>query len=153
MKTNDGAYLQDKLAEAMKDYTANNKGFDHRFPDTKSARGNFIQAQPGDFFLLVPGSSILIECKSTVANATLLSLAWHGTTGKRQIAKHRLWQRAGHPSMYLFGNLSDGRRKATFEWHTGLNVINKINTPISSGGLIELRASISALIRALPEYI
>jgi hypothetical protein len=151
MKTNDGSYLQDKLAKVLKDYSANHKGLMHRFPDTKSAGGNFLQAQPGDFFFLVPQGSILIECKSTVANATLLSLAWHGKVGKNQIAKHRLWQRSGHPSLYLFGNLTEGERKATFEWHHGINVINKKYSPLSSGRIPELGGSIPDLLNNLKD--
>jgi len=146
MKTNDGSYLQDKLADAMKAYTMDNKGYSHRFPDTKAARGNFLQSQPGDFFLLVPAGSILIECKSTVSNATLLSLAWHGEVGKRQIAKHKLWQRAGHPSLYLFGNMTEGKNKATFEWHLGKNVINKTYTPVVTGSMKEISSSIISII-------
>jgi hypothetical protein len=149
MKTNDGSYLQDKLHDAMKDYAANHRGLSHRFPDTKSAGGNFLQAQPGDFFLLIPQGSILIECKSTVANATLLSLAWHGKVGKNQIAKHRLWHRAGHPSLYLFGNLTAGKLKATFEWHSGHNVIQKRYSPLASGRMSELRDSIPELLKLL----
>lgn len=149
MKVNNGEYLQDKLAIAMKTYTAENAGYSHRFPDTKSARGNFLQSQPGDFFLLVPVGSILIECKSTVSNASLLSLAWHGPVGKRQIAKHKLWKRAGHPSLYLFGNLTDGKNKATFEWHLGSQVINKKSTPVNVGSMRELLHSLPAVINHL----
>lgn len=129
----------------MKNYTTHHKGFGHRFPDTKSARGNFIQSQPGDFFLLVPGGSLLIECKSTIAHASLLALAWHGVVGKRQIAKHRLWQRAGHPSLYLYGDLVN----KTFEWHTGDKVISKQHAPLLFGCFKDLEASIPKLLGLL----
>jgi hypothetical protein len=149
VKANNGEYLQDKLAAAMKDFTTNHRGYGHRFPDTKSAQGNFIKAQPGDFFLLVPQGSILIECKSTVSNASLLSLAWHGDVGKRQIAKHKLWQRAGHPSVYLYGNLSSGKRTATYEWHCSSKVIQKVATPLLIGEMASLTKSIPALLTLL----
>ena len=145
MKHNDGSFLQDKLADALKWYCEYHPAYWHRFPDTKSARGNFIKAQPGDFFLLVPGVSILIECKSTQASARLLSLAWHGPVGKGQLGKHRLWLRSGHPSLYLYGDLVTG----IFEWHSGNEVLNKKNRPLLSASMQDLPTSISPLIEIL----
>jgi hypothetical protein len=147
MISNDGSYLQDALFKAIKEYTTFNKGYGHRFPDTKSAGGNFLQAQPGDFFLLVPGGSLLIECKSTKTHASLLSLAWHGTVGKRQIAKHKLWQRAGHPSLYLYGDITE--KDELFEWHSGSCVIKKENKPLLVGEIKALGQSLPGLLNLI----
>ena len=148
-KTNDGIYLQEKLASILKAYKEYNPAFDHRFSDTKSARGNYIKSQPGDFMLLVPFGALLIECKSTVTGIGLLTLAHHGIVGKRQIAKHRLWQRAGHPSLYLYADLSKGKDKAVYEWHDGRYVIDKSYEPVLGGPLYDLSGSLKIVLHII----
>lgn len=136
---NDGTYLQDKLQEVLKTFTEYNRGFFYRFYDTKSTQGGFLPAQPGDFFLLVPAAGILIECKSTEVGTPLTTLAHHGKVGKRQIAKHRMWHRAGHPSLYLYYNF----KTKIFEWHKGESVVAKKTEPIWRGLADNLLNSIS----------
>ncbi len=142
---NDGSYLESKLQTALAKYARFNKALKHRFYDTKSAGGSFLPAQPGDFFLLVPGSCILIECKSTEADAKLIRMAHHGKQQKNQIAKHKLWTRAGHPAVYLHLNI----KTKVIEWHDSNKVIIKKNEPIWVGGLAELADSIPDVISLL----
>lgn len=142
---NDGTKIQDKLQEALKDYSQNNKGFYYRFYDTKSARGATLPAQPGDFFLLIPGQCLLIECKSSEVSTSVTTLAHKGPVGKRQIAKHKLWNRAGHTSLYCYLDLKTG----IVEWHSGTNIINKINHPILVTPLRLLTGSIPLLLQTV----
>jgi hypothetical protein len=146
-KVNDGTELQAKLQKALKEYTSKQAGTWHRFPDTKSARLNFIQSQPGDFFLLVPGMSVLIECKSSVVGEALLNLAYHGEVGRRQIAKHKLWHRAGHPSLYLYGDMR-GKQKM-FAWHLGTDVVAKVSDPKVIGCITALEESLPNILSYL----
>lgn len=145
---NDGSELQDDLANALKRYCETHGAYWHRFPDTKSARGNFLKSQPGDFMFLVGGTSALIECKSSAVKAKLVTLAWHGDVGKRQLGKHRLWLRSGNPSLYLYGDLIS----KTYEWHWGSNVIQKVNDPILHGPLKDLPDSIAAIAALATQY-
>lgn len=140
-KRNDGAWLQDALQAQLKHYCEHHPAFWHRFPDTKSAQGAYLKAQPGDFFWMMPRQCLLIECKSTIKGTSLLSLAHHGTVGKRQIAKHRLWNRAGHLSFYLYGDRTTNR----YEWHLGKNVASKCHAPVVTGLMPDLAASLSQL--------
>ena len=147
MASNDGSYLQDELAEALKHYMSYYPAFYWRWPDTKSARGNFLKAQPGDFGLLIPEHCFLIECKSSVVHASLLSLAHHGKVGKNQIAKHRMWHRSGHYSLYLYGDVTHD----TYEWHSGQNVVRKINKPLMVGSIPQLKHKLPELLKRIME--
>lgn len=112
-KGNDGVWLQDELAKALKAFCERTPACFHRFQDTKAARG-FLPAQPGDYFWLVPGASVLIECKSTDRSAPLERLLEPGQCGK-----HRLWHRAGHPSAFVYGDRASG----ALRWHAGRSVL------------------------------
>lgn len=147
-KQNDGTYLQDELAKALKAYCEYNEGYFYRFYDTRSARVNYLPAQPGDYLLNVPGISILIECKSTTVGASVVKMAWNNKITKNQMAKHRLWHRSGHPSLYLWGDLTN----KTFEWHLGETVVSKVNNPIFSGQFNKLSLSIQAVLTELKKH-
>jgi hypothetical protein len=82
---NDGTKLEGKVQDALK------------------AARNLIANQPGDFLMTLPGAAILIECKSTWDGASFWSLL-----DATQLAKHRLWQRAGHPTVFFYGNHRKG---------------------------------------------
>jgi len=143
---NDGTSLQDKLQKALKEYCETSPAYWHRFPDTKSAgRGNYLKAQPGDYMLLVPGPCLLIECKSTMVGTGIISMAFHGGTGKNQIAKHRLWHRAGHPTLYLWGDLANKE----VQWHSGRAVVKKISKPLVIGGLDNLLGTLPDVIKII----
>lgn len=141
-QTNNGEYLQDRLYEAMAEFVKHNKAFRYRFYDTKSTRGSFLPAQPGDFFLLVPGCCFLIECKSSEVGTGLIQLAHKGAVGKNQIAKHKQWYRADHKSFYLYLNIKTG----DVSWHSGENVINKVDQPIWKGKPSDLLASLHFIV-------
>lgn len=140
-KVNDGTKIQDKLYSAMKSYVSTNPGFVYRFYDTKSA-GSYLPAQPGDFFLLVPGGCLLIECKSSASGIQLLTMAHKS---KVQIAKHRLWHRAQHYSLYVYHDT----RNDKVEWHLGSYVVNKMNNPRWLGRLSNLEDSLSSVLESL----
>ena len=96
------------MSDALETYCRINKGYAHRFPDTKSA-GNFLPAQPGDHLLLVPTpAAILIEDKSTEVGDPLMVLLKQDDKTRAQVLKHRLWNRAGHPSYYVWGDIVAG---------------------------------------------
>jgi len=143
-KDNDGTYLQDKLQAALKPYSEMRKAFWHRFPDTKSAGGfRFLSPQPSDYLFVAPGVALLIECKSTRVGADIITLAHHGDVGKRQIAKHKLWHRAGHPSLYLYGDLSID----VFHFYDGRDVVSKNRSakPVLIGAISSLPAYIAGI--------
>lgn len=116
---NDGRWLEQDLQDALHEYCAEKPGFWHRFPDTRAAR-NFIAAQPADFLWAVPGGALLVEAKSTVVSARLKELL-----DPNQIAKHRLWHRAGHESVFIYGD----RALDVLEAWDGRSVVQMYLTP------------------------
>lgn len=127
-KKNDGTVLQDKMQEALKTFQENKASFFYRFADTRTA-ATWLPVQPGDFLWLLPGvPAILIETKSTDTGATLKSLL-----DPAQCGKHRLWQRAGHLSAFVYADLASQR----VEWHDGRKVVRENDTknPICTGYL------------------
>lgn len=145
MLVNDGTYAQDELQKVLKTFCEYNTAMFHRFPDTKSAGGHFLQNQPGDYMLNVPGKSILIECKSSTVETKVHVLAHKGKVGKNQIAQHRKWLRSGHPSLYLYYNF----KRKLFSWHNGLDVINKNSSTIWEGELRDLGSSIPVVVELI----
>ena len=145
LNSNNGEILQDKLQRTLSQFTSKNKGFDYRFYDTKTARSGFVPAQPGDFMLLIPNNAVLIECKSTKVGTKLLTMAHKGNVGKLQIAKHRMWHRAGHPSLYLHLDL----KTDAIEWHSGKNVVNKIYAPLFTGNSKQVDSSLKTILENL----
>ena len=145
MMENDGTYTQNELQKVLKTFCEFNRAMFHRFPDTKSAGGHFLQNQPGDYLLNVPGKSILIECKSSMVGTKVHVLAHKGKVGKTQIAQHRKWHRSGHPSLYLYYNFMN----QLFSWHQGVDVVNKSSSSIWQGGLKELAGSIPLVVEKI----
>lgn len=131
---NDGKYLERKVREALTQYVKAYQGFMYRFYDTRSA-ASFLPAQPGDFFLLTPNHCLLIECKSSETGTPLIRLANAKTnTASSQRAKHTLWLRAGHPTTYIYLDLTTNQ----VEWHEGREVILKNNLPICCGHIEQI---------------
>ena len=145
MAKNSGELLEGKVRLALKTLQSKTKAFGHRFPDTKTARSGILPPQPGDFMLLVPGKAVLIECKSTNANTSLLSMAHKGDVGKRQIAHHRLWNRSGNPSLYLWLDIKSG----LIEIHLGSNVVDKLDKPVFVGASSEMLAGLKLVVESL----
>jgi len=136
---NDGKLLEKKLQETLKQYTEKIPSFYYRFYDTKSAR-NFIPSQPGDFFLLIPGGCILLECKSSNIGNSLITLAHKN---KQQIAKHKLWLRSGNPALYVYLDLNTRE----VQWHISQQVINKEDKPICTAPLFDLFTALKQIIK------
>jgi hypothetical protein len=111
---NDGKWLEKHIQEALYRWQCEHKSFFHRFYDSKSA-GGYMPAQPGDFLWLLPEKpAILIEAKSTEKSASLKSLLDSGQCGK-----HRLWQRAGHVTAFIYAD----RAKNLLAWYRGEEVV------------------------------
>jgi len=123
---NDGKHLEGKLSEALKIFTSKQRGFNHRFPDTRTAKSGMLPPMPGDYMLLIPGKAVLIEAKSTAVNTNILTLAHKN---KVQIANHRKWHRSCHPTLYLWMDLKND----TIEFHDGRNVVEKVDKPLFVG--------------------
>ena len=134
---NDGKLLETKIQQALVTFTQHHPGFKHRFYDTKSA-GNYLPAQPGDFFLLIPNRCLLIEAKSTTVGASILKLAW---ANKQQLAKHKLWHRAGHPSWYAHLDV----KEKILSWYKGEDILKRQAKPIWSGGLNQIEDSLNII--------
>jgi len=132
---NNGKALEGQITAALKAYQADHAARCHRFADTTAAGGKFLGPQPGDFMLLVPGFSIMIEAKSTDCGAGLLSLIRSSANAKKQVAQHRMWHRAGHPSWYWWADVTAGE----FRVYDGREVVRAQfgeAAPGSLGGLL-----------------
>lgn len=106
-KVNDGKLFEGKVKNALQAFCNTYPAFYHRFPDTHAARG-WLPAQPSDFLWAIPTDVFLLECKSTDKGEPIWRLLDDG-----QLGKHRLWHRAGHPSLFLYADL---HTKATEVW-------------------------------------
>lgn len=124
---NDGKWLERMVQDALHDWQCERRSFFHRFPDSHDARG-FLPAQPGDFLWLLPDRpAYLLEAKSTEKSATLKSLLDPGQCGK-----HRLWQRAGHQTAFIYGDRATGK----LAWYRGEDVVKPpIKAPLWEGQL------------------
>lgn len=139
VKKNDGTGLQVKIQSALKEREAGSPAFFHRFYDTKSAFAKVLPNQPGDFMMLVPGGAVLIEAKSTEAGQTLKQLM-----DDAQVGKHRLWHRAGHPSLFVYEDI-EARQ---VEIHNGTEVASRVLGRPSGLSLLERgsKADLPALL-------
>lgn len=145
MAKNTGKLLESKISSALKTLQSKTKSFGHRFVDKAQVMSGFVAPSPGDFMLLVPGKAILIECKSTNANTSLMSMAHKGEVGKRQIAHHRLWNRSGNPSVYLWMNI----KRDMIEFHLGSNVVDRVDKPLFVGSSSDMLVGLKEVIEGL----
>lgn len=139
---NDGKWLEKAVQDALKDLQSKTPSFFHRFPDSRAA-ASWLQAQPGDYLWLLPGiPAILVEVKSTDKSATLKSLLDPGQCGK-----HRLWQRAGHLTAFIYGD----RAKGVLRWYDGRSVLGAGNTAVTlwDGKLDETALMLGAVLSQL----
>jgi penicillin-binding protein-related factor A (putative recombinase) len=141
-KENDGKALEGKLSKALKTFEAKTKAFHYRIPDTSAARKGILPPAVGDYILLIPGKAVLIECKSTVTGIPLLTLAHKN---KVQIAHHRQWHRAGHPSLYLWYDIEVDK----IEYHTGELVVQKVHYPLFTGKGREIQPALKEILEKL----
>lgn len=73
-----------------------------RLYDTKSARGNFLPEQPGDFIVAAHGAHLL-ECKtSEIWDSLAEGKCLDDNVSSEQAAEHRIWAKAGNPCWFLF---------------------------------------------------
>lgn len=132
MTKNTGKWLEKHLQSALQEFQARRRSFFHRFPDSHAA-GSWLPAQPGDYLWLLPGlPAILIEAKSTDKGAPLRSLLDPGQCGK-----HRLWQRAGHISCFIYAENVGGQLR----WYEGQSVLEDPAkaSPLWEGAIAEVR--------------
>lgn len=72
-----------------------------RLQDTAAARVQYLPAQAGDYIVACPRGGVLLEVKSSTVHGSLTS-GLSSLMEKRQAAEHRLWHRAGQPSLVVF---------------------------------------------------
>jgi hypothetical protein len=98
-----GHEFQDEVQKHLMSLQTHTKTYSLRLYDTKSA-GNFLPAQPGDFISVHEGRGILVEAKSSGAVSSLSEnrKALTSLFDKEQIAKMRLWHRAGGSVSVIF---------------------------------------------------
>ena len=102
-----GKWFEGKIQAALKEIESERDSTFHRYPDTRAAR-NPLPAQPGDFLLAIDGLAILIEAKCSATHDTFSS-GFSSLWPKGEVAFHRMWHRAGHPSWVMFCHYDTGR--------------------------------------------
>jgi hypothetical protein len=102
-----GKWFEGKIQAALKEIESERDSTFHRYPDTRAAR-NPLPAQPGDFLLAIDGLAILIEAKCSQTHETFSS-GFSSLWPKGEVAFHRMWHRAGHPSWVMFCHYDTGR--------------------------------------------
>ena len=124
---NNGKWLEKLVQEALYRFQCERKSFFHRFADSHSA-GTYLPAQPGDFLWLLPERpAYLLECKSTEKSAKLKTLLDAGQCGK-----HRLWQRAGHQTAFIYASHDNDH----LAWYRGEDVVKPpVKDPLWVGRL------------------
>lgn len=109
VKRNDGKACQDIVQEALKSLESSVPSTWVRLYDSHSAGfgrgGNIIPPQPGDFIMLLKGTSVLIEAKSSEVHQSLLECCIKNTFSSEQILGARLHKRAGGKAICVFLSL------------------------------------------------
>jgi hypothetical protein len=119
-----------------------------RLYDSKSARGNFIPAQPGDF-VIAAGAAILLECKSSEVHESLaVPKCLRDNVKAAQAAEHRLWHKAGGSAWFIFYSLQALRYELWRGELVGLAYAKrtKLGAPEMVAGVNELETIILAMI-------
>ena len=98
-----GHEFQDLVQKNLLDHMRKAKSYTMRLYDTKSA-GNFLPSQPGDFISIYQGLPILVEAKSSskVSSLSQSRAALTSLFDNEQLAKGRLWVRAGGSASVIF---------------------------------------------------
>jgi len=89
----------------------------HRYVDMHAA-GSHVAAAPADFQCLLNGLPILVECKASIKNLSLVNCL-SDMVEDHQCGSHRLWMNAQGVSLFLF--YSDQTR--LIEFWMGMDVI------------------------------
>jgi len=120
-----GKEFEEDIGSEFKKLMSITKTYFHRLYDSTSA-GAFLPSQPGDFIVLYEGTPWLIEAKSSTKFDSLAGKRETlGLFDSAQIAKMRLWHRAGGKVGVLFKSHDTGTVEL---WH-GLYIANCFNTP------------------------
>lgn len=104
-----GKDFENKVQRALEDRQRTLPVVCLRLYDTRSA-GNYLPSQPGDFVLCNDGQSILIEVKSSEKHDSLADRRAPLTSlfDEEQVAKMRLWYRAGAKVLVIFQSQETG---------------------------------------------
>lgn len=106
---NDGKELERLVSKELSAHKSANNSHFIRFYDATSSGGGAGHRNAGDFQWLLPGAAVLIECKSTVrGDMDFYKLMMLSKKNIGQMARHRLWHRAGHPSIYIYADIVGG---------------------------------------------
>lgn len=103
---NDGKELEGVTRDALKAHQKRHRSNFLRLYDSTTAKGAAMPPQPGDFVWLLPNAAVLIECKSTEKGTPILQLVKGSKTSRDQVPRHKVWHLSGHPSVYLWGDLT-----------------------------------------------
>ena len=110
-------FEQNIVAPAFKLLARRQNMYYHRYLDMHAA-GSHVPAAPADFECLLRGLPILVECKASINNLSLVNCL-ADMVEDHQCGSHRLWIAARGVSMFLF--YSDQTRLVEF-W-SGMDVI------------------------------
>lgn len=103
-----GALFEEDVQIELERFKVKGKLSYIRLYDTKSARGKFLPAQPGDF-IVAAGAAHLLEVKASRKYRSLAEgQCLQDNVQAVQAAEHRLWARAGNPCWFLFYSLPAG---------------------------------------------
>lgn len=109
-----GKLLEKQLTAYFKRLQETLPVFFYRFPDTYAA-GDFLPAQPGDFFVLFRGQSVLIEAKESAKHQSLSS-GFDELVKDHQATSMYLWNRAEGFPLVVFGQVVGGEIRHYEVW-------------------------------------
>lgn len=109
-----GKLLEKQLTVYFKRLQETLPVFFYRFPDTYAA-GDFLPAQPGDFFVLFRGQPFLIEAKESAKHQSLSS-GFDELVKDHQATSMYLWNRAEGTPLVVFGQVVGGEIKHYEVW-------------------------------------
>lgn len=147
---NNGKDLEQRLQSALFAYQETHNSHYFRLYDATSSGGKGHR-NPGDFVWLVT-KAVLIECKSTENGTCLLESIRRSKNSRQQTARHELWHRSGHPSIYVFADIL-ARIVTVYDGKSVLTALNKkTETPklLATSGLYTIDTILPAIAR---EYL
>lgn len=99
-----GKWFEQHLREIFRYLQQETKMHWVRLTDSSDA-GSIVQSTDGDFIVISDGTPWLVEAKCSESHASLQSCAAN-MVSKQQAMSHRLWNRAGGESVFVFGSVS-----------------------------------------------
>ena len=104
-KVDIGTALEQAVRDVFEELSARFKFTYIRLYDRKSAQGRYIPEQPGDYLAAAKGQCHLVELKASEKHSSLRSCL-SDNVSDFQGAAHRLWNRAGSPSCFIFHSVN-----------------------------------------------